>query len=186
VQSGAPQEEELVWIGIGGAKDSVSNIIQVGTFAWVPPDGGKISEGIWYERVPGDNGTQSPDLSVLPGDHIYASITSVAQTPNEWSVALVDGSDFATFSQVLHFESLESYPSFVVENPAPPDPASFPLTPFPRWGSVAFTNMQVCIGGTWRAAAALPAIRVDMISSRATVASASPLTSQSSFTATQH
>jgi hypothetical protein len=58
---GQPSDQEYVWIGIGGWNESAStsNLIQIGTYAYFPPDGGPMNEGIWYEEVPG-GGSQWP------------------------------------------------------------------------------------------------------------------------------
>jgi hypothetical protein len=134
-------------------------------------------------RVEGHSGHAFADVS--PGDQIYASITSLAQPSNDWLVELSDVSNFVTFSQVIHFPSSESYPSFVVEDPDLTPSPEGPFYPFPSWGSVTFTNMQVRIGANWVPAAALPAIRIAMVRDGVTLASADPLTPQSNFEATQ-
>jgi hypothetical protein len=81
---------------------------------------------------------------------------------------------------------MESYPSFVVEDPdnGPAGPSG-PFFPFPHWGSVTISNMQVRIGGGWVSAARLYGYRIDMVRGGRVLARAGPLTGNSSFYAIQ-
>jgi hypothetical protein len=181
--SGSTGAEEFVWIGVGGWNGALSNIIQDGTFVYFPEDGG-TNEGIWYQRVPINQKAIFPLVDVSPGDQIYASVIRLAQAT--WQISVNDVSGGSTFSVALPFHSLGAYPSFVVEDPntGPPGPAG-PFYPFPHWGSVNFSNIQVRVGATWVPAASLPGIRINMVQNGTVLATASPLSRRSSFSAIQ-
>ncbi len=181
--SGRTGSEEFVWIGIGGWNQTVSNIIQEGTFVYFPGGGG-ANEGIWYERVPENQKALFPLVDVSPGDHIYASV--VRRSAARWQISLDDVTIGSTFGAALRFQSLGAYPSFVVEDPdtGPLGPQG-PFYPLPRWQSVTFSDLQVRVGGTWVSAASLPAIRVDMIRNGRVLATAGPLSRRASFSAVQ-
>ena len=181
--SGHSGAQEFVWLGIGGWDQTNSNIIQAGTFAYFP-GGGQTNEGVWYQRVPVDQKAIFPLIGVGSGDHIYAS---VIQLPGgKWRMTVADVSLPSSFSIMLNFQSLGAYPSFVVEDPdSGPLGDAGPFYPFPRWRSVAFSNLQVRVGRVWVAAASLPAIRIDMVRDGRVLATAGPLSRGSSFSARQ-
>jgi Peptidase A4 family len=183
---GSPNDEEFVWIGVGGWDQTDDNIVQDGTFVYYPPGGaGSKNEGMWYEQVPPINGeAKFPGSIVEPGDHIYASVTRL--NGGEWRVSVDDVTAASSFAVNLHFHSMESYPSFVVEDPdnGPAGPAG-PFFPFPHWGSVTISNMQVRIGGGWVSAARLYGYRIDMVRGGSVLARAGSLSGNSSFYAIQ-
>jgi hypothetical protein len=184
VQGGA-NSEEFVWIGVGGWNQTDDNIVQDGTFVYYPPGGGR-NEGIWYEQVPPINGeAKFPGQPVSPGDHVYASVIHLAR-PDQWLVSVDDVTDDSNFATTLHFHSMDAYPSFVLEDPdnGPAGPAG-PFFPFPHWGTVTISNMQVRVGSSWVPAASLPAYQIDMVRSGRVLAHAGPLTARSSFSAVQ-
>jgi Peptidase A4 family len=175
--------EEFVWIGIGGWDQTVSNIIQAGTFVYFP-GGGQTNEGVWYQRIPLNQRAIFPLVEVGPGDRIYASVIHLSGAA--WQMLVDDVNIGSTFRTVLRFHSLGAYPSFIVEDPnAGPVGPSGPFYPFPRWGSVTFTNLQVRVGRTWVAAASLSGIRVDMVQNGGVLATAGSLSRRSSFSAIQ-
>jgi hypothetical protein len=181
--SGRSGTEEFVWLGIGGWAQTNSNIIQAGTFAYFP-GGGQANEGVWYQQVPVDQKAIFPLVGVGPGDHIYAS---VIQLPGgKWRMTVADVSLPSSFSITVNFQSLGAYPSFVVEDPdSGPLGNAGPFYPFPRWRSVAFSNLQVRVGRVWVAAASLPAIRIGMVRDGRVLATAGPLSRDSSFSVRQ-
>jgi hypothetical protein len=178
--------EEFVWIGVGGWNQAVNNIIQAGTFAYFPPGGG-LNEGIWYERVPQNPRALFPVVAVGPGDHIHASITLLPGRSSRWRISVTDTTLGTSFSLTVKFSSLESYPSFVVEDPNKGNASpNGPFYPLPRWRSVAFSRLEVRIRNTWTPVARLAvAYRVNMARGRHTLATAGSLSRQSSFTASQ-
>jgi Peptidase A4 family len=181
--TGRAGDEEFVWIGIGGWNQTGSNIIQAGTFVYFP-GGGQTNEGVWYQRVPENQKAIFPLVGVGPGDHIYASV--VLLPGGRWRMAVDDVSSGSAFSIALPFQSLGAYPSFVVEDPdSGPLGDAGPFFPLPRWGSVAFSNVQVRVRRSWVAAAALPAIQISMVRDGNVLATAGPLSRQSSFSVVQ-
>ncbi|HEY6788177.1 MAG TPA: G1 family glutamic endopeptidase [Trebonia sp.] len=182
--TGPSGAEEFVWVGIGGWGTTVQNIIQIGTFAYFP-NAHQTNQGIWYENVPGPL-AQFPLIDVSPGDGIAASVVQAGSAQDEWRISLDDVTSGQSFTKVLKFDSLDAYPSFVVEDPnsGPPGPAG-PFFPFPRWGEVSFSDMQIRISGTWKPAAAFYGYQVQMIRDGRTLATAGPLDMRSGFTAHQ-
>lgn len=182
---GGKNSEEFVWIGVGGWNQTDDNIVQDGTFVYYPPGGGR-NEGVWYEQVPPINGqAKFPGGFVAPGDHVYASVIHLGR-PDQWQVAVDDVTNGSNFAIDLHFHSMDAYPSFVVEDPdnGPAGPTG-PFFPFPHWGTVTISNMQVRVGSSWVPAASLPAYRIDMVRGGRVMAQAGPLSTRSSFTAIQ-
>ena len=188
VATGHASAQEDVWIGVGGWNQTVQNIIQVGTFAYFPSaNRDQVNQGIWYELVPGSPHSQYPLIPVDPGDEIAASIVQVGRaSQDEWRMSLVDISGGQSFTKVVKFDSLDAYPSFVEEDPnsGPPGPTG-PFAPYPGWGSVSFSNMEVCVDGRWTPAAAIYGYRVQMVRDGRTLATAGPLNARSGFTARQ-
>jgi hypothetical protein len=181
--TGRTGDEEFVWIGIGGWNQTGSNIIQAGTFVYFP-GGGQTNEGVWYQRVPVNQKAIFPLVGVGRGDRIYASVVLLRQ--GQWRMAVDDVTIGSSFSIALPFQSLGAYPSFVVEDPdSGPLGDVGPFFPLPRWGSVTFSNVQVRVGRTWVAAASLPGIQISMVRGGTVLATAGPLSRQSSFSAVQ-
>jgi hypothetical protein len=182
--TGQVHSEEYVWVGVGGWNDTVQNIVQVGTFAYFPA-AGQTNQGIWWEYVPGPQ-AQYPLIAVNPGDEIAASVVEVTGTTDEWRMSLDDVTGGESFTKVIKFNSLNAYPSFVVEDPnsGAPGPTG-PFYAFPQWGTVSFTNMQVCVNGRWKPAASIFGYRIQMVRNGATLATSGPLNSRSGFTARQ-
>jgi hypothetical protein len=180
-----PGAEEFTWIGVGGWGSTVSNIVQIGTFAYFPTQGSR-HQGVWYQRVPTEKRANYPLVGVDPGDHVYASVALKAGGGDKWKLSLDDVTNGNTFTTVLPFHSKGAYPSIVVEDPntGTPGPTG-PFYPFPRWRSVHFENVQVRVHGAWVASASLYADRIDMVRHGEVLATASPLTVQSEFSVTQ-
>jgi hypothetical protein len=181
--TGKKGEQEFVWLGIGGWGANDDNIIQEGTFAWFPSNTQR-NEGIWYELVP-NYFARYAGVGVSPGDHISASITLVSARKHEWRVAMVDSTSGARWSKNLTFRSLETFPSFVVEDPDMGSKgASGPFFPFPHFTPVTFTHVGILIGRRWIAAAQLSRYRINMVRGSKTLATTGSLSRFSSFTVT--
>lgn len=182
--TGSAVAEEFVWIGVGGWSYTVNNIIQAGTFAYFPPDGG-LHQGIWYEQVPVQRSPQYPLINVNPGDQIFASVVQLKQ--QTWQISLTDVTNpYITYTKVVQFNSYAAYPSFVVEDPNTGLPSQYgPFYTFPHWGAVTFSRMQVRVGNTWKSAASLYADRINMVRNGHVLATAGSLSANSTFTATQ-
>jgi hypothetical protein len=182
--TGPDGAEEFVWVGVGGWDQAVQNIIQIGTFAYFP-SAYQTNQGIWYQHVPGPT-AQFPLIGVSPGDEIAASVVQTSSARDDWRISLDDVSGGESFTKVVKFDSLDAYPSFVVEDPnsGPPGPSG-PFFPFPRWGKVSFSNMQIRISGSWKPAAAFYGYQIQMVRGEQTLATAGPLDMRSGFTARQ-
>jgi hypothetical protein len=181
--TGKKGEQEFVWLGIGGWGAKDDNIIQEGTFAWFPSNTQR-NEGIWYELVP-NYFARYAGVGVSPGDHISASITLISARKHEWHVAMVDSTSGARWSKNLTFKSLETFPSFIVEDPDKGSKgADGPFFPFPHFTPVTFTHVGILIGKRWVGAASLSRYRIDMVRGSKTLATAGSLSRFSSFTVT--
>jgi hypothetical protein len=177
--------EEFVWLGIGGWNRTDNNIIQDGTFTYFPTGGGR-NEGFWYERVPQQE-AQFPLVAAAPGDHIESSITLLNSRTHKWRMTITDPTLGTHWAKTVTFRSDEAFPSFVVEDPNKGKPsASGPFYPFPHWGSVTFSHLQVRIAGKWRAADRYASFRVTMVRKGRTLATAGALSTKTGgFTARQ-
>jgi hypothetical protein len=177
--------EEFVWLGIGGWNRTDNNIIQDGTFTYFPTGGGR-NEGFWYERVPQQE-AQFPLVAAAPGDHIESSITLLNSRTHKWRMTITDPTLGTHWAKTVTFRSDEAFPSFVVEDPNKGKPsASGPFYPFPHWGSVTFSHLQVRIAGKWRAADRYASFRVNMVRKGRTLATAGALSTKTGgFTARQ-
>lgn len=181
--TGKKGEQEFVWLGIGGWGQKDDNIIQEGTFAWFPSNSQR-NEGVWYELVP-NYFAKYPGVGVSPGDHIDASIVLLSARTHTWRLTLDDSTSGARWSKNLKFKSLETYPSFVVEDPDKGSSgASGPFFPFPHWTPVTFTHVGILIGKRWVGAAQLSRYRINMVRGRKTLATTGSLSRFSSFTVT--
>jgi len=178
--TGRANAEALIWVGVGGWQQQ--SLIQSGTIAAAAYFG---MTPIWYELLPAGPQYPQPSLNtVIPGDKIAVSIVQVP--PEEkWRISVDDMSEDRTFTQVVHYDSAGTYPSFIVEYPHEGMSPSSPFVPFPHWGSVSFSNMQIRIGGQWKPAASVYGYRIQMVRNGRTLVSTGPLDKASGFTARQ-
>jgi Peptidase A4 family len=186
--TGPTSAQESVWIGIGGWDYTEQNLLQDGTFAYFASSYSAYpNEGMWYELVP--KSPLYPLVIVNPGDEIAASIVQLDPPREKWQLLVYDVTSGLSFTKTVRYDSLDAYPSFVVEDPLrgaiTPNSINGPFVAFPRWGSVSFSNMQVRIGDQWRPAASIYGYRVQMVRNGRTLATAGPLDRASGFTAHQ-
>jgi hypothetical protein len=182
--TGSANSLEYIWIGLGGWSYTSYNIVQIGTFVYLPSSGGE-SEGIWYEFLPAQKHAQYPLIAVNPGDQLFASVMQLKQ--GTWRISLTDLTNpYGSYTKLMRFNSDRAYPAFVVEDPnsGPASPEG-PFYAFPQRGSVSFTHMQVRIGNTWVSAASLYGYRIQMVRNGRALATAGPLNVNSSFNARQ-
>ena len=168
-----------IWVGIGGWGQT--DLIQAGTFA-SPANYGWF-DAIWYELLPAR--PKSSPYTVVPGDKIAVSIVQLRPQQEKWQISVDDMSGGQTFTTIVHYDSAGAYPSFVVEDPINGPRPSSPSAPFPHWGAVSFSNMQIRIGDRWKPAASVYGYRVQMVRNGHTLAIAGPLDKASGFTARQ-
>ncbi len=184
--TGQPNDEVFVWIGIGGWNYTVQNIAQVGTFAFIGPRD-LPADQIWYEFVPVEPTAKYPFVFVSPGDRIYASVTRTGKASlSNWQITLRDLTSGDQYTKVMHFHSLNAYPSIVVEDPnkGPASPNG-PFQPFARFTPVKFSGIEVFTGGRWVPVASLRGLRIDMVLHGKTLATAGPVNAASAFTVTR-
>lgn len=169
----------LIWIGVGGWNQQ--SLIQSGTIA--APGAYLGMTPIWYELLPA--GPQDSPWPVVPGDKIAVSIVELRPPQEKWRISVDDMSSYETFTRVVHYDSAGTYPSFIVEYPREGMSPSSPFVPFPHWGSVSFSNMQIRIGDRWKPAASVYGYRIQMVRNGVTLVTTGPLDKASGFTARQ-
>lgn len=179
--TGRSDADASVWIGIGGWQQE--SLIQAGAYAAPPNEGGLTYNLIFYELLPA--GPQVPQVTVVPGDKIAVSIVQLRPPQDKWLISVDDMSADQTFTQVVQYDSPGTYPSFIVEDPQNVRGLSSVPVPFPHWGSVSFSNMQIRIGNKWKPAASVYGYRVQMARNGLTMATTGPLDKASGFTAHQ-
>ena len=176
--TGLPDAEASFWIGIGGWDDQ--SLIQSGTI-----DAGTNLGGtpVWYELLPA--GPELLPITVVPGDKIAVSIVELRPPQEMWQISVDDMSAGGTFTEVVPYDSAGTDPSFIVEHPREGMSPSSPFAPFPNWGSVSFSNMQIRIGDQWKPAASVHGYRIQMVRNGHTLVTIGPLDRASGFTARQ-
>lgn len=181
---GDPSSLVSAWIGIDGW--DLDTLVQVGTNA--QPYGTTSAHRIWYEMYDARRGAteNAPNVTDQPsaaGDQIVASIELAGRHPDVWDIAIVDVTLKTGFSNIVRasFDTPRITADFIVEAPGSQlDPGEY--DPLPQFSPVTFSDMQVRVRNDWVSAASLPALRVDMVTSGANLATAGPLASDSSFT----
>ena len=126
------------WIGIGGQADQT--LIQVGSQH--NSIGSKAHYSLWYEMLPA-NSISIPNIAVLPGDEIKASITLVDSGTNEWLIEISDVTRGQSFSQSFRYNSSRLSAEWIVERPT----VNNQLSTLANFGSVTFTDVKVQIDG---------------------------------------
>jgi hypothetical protein len=169
----------LIWIGVGGWNQP--SLIQSGTIA--APGGYLGMTPIWYELLPA--GPHDPLMTVIPGDKIAVSIVELRPPQEKWQISVDDMTEDQTFTQVVHYDSAGTYPSFIAEYQRESLSPSSPFVPFPHWSSVSFSNMQIRIGDQWKPAASEYGYRIQMVRNGRTLVTTGPLDRASGFTARQ-
>ena len=146
------------------------------------PAPGYENEDAWYERYPLDKPAVSAGLRVFPRDTIQTTLTRQPGSGEVWRMQVKETATGAVWTHAVIFISPVSGPVFVVEDPGE---EHGDLAPFPRWGSVTFTHMEIRVGGTWRPAGEFAGLRINMIRNGKTLATAGALRGGASFTASQ-
>jgi hypothetical protein len=170
--SGKPPAHLAIWVGVGGwgTVAQNANIVQIGTLAYVLPDG-TVQQRIWYEFAPPNIYTVT-NVTVRPGDQVAASVVRLAGSL--WRLVLRDLSSGHGFQIIKHFNSLESSGDAIVEDPesAPTYVLHYPLA---RFGPVPFSAVAFRIGARWWPLTGLNSQRITLIQHGHSLAFASPL-----------
>jgi hypothetical protein len=128
-----------VWIGIGGALENDSTLIQCGT----EQDSvrGFADYFAWYELLPNAS-IAIPSITVLPGDEIQASIQLVNSTSNQWTINITDTTADQSFQNTFSYSSSQLSADWIVERPTVNGFSS----QLANFGEVNFTDCYATIG----------------------------------------
>lgn len=183
--TGRPDDEMFIWVGVGGWNETAENIVQVGTYAYLPKPSGDAGHGVWYEIVPGLPHAVFARTPVSPGDVVEGSVEQTGARGRDWALRLTDLTNGWEFTTTIAFRSLHSSPAFVVEAPnRGRAQVAGPYYRLPRWDRVAFAAAEVKVDGHWMPAASLRSYRIDMRRGGAVLARTGRLSTSSSFTVT--
>lgn len=127
------------WVGVGGQSDTT--LIQVGTeHDFV---NGQEQYSVWYEMLPA-NSITIPEVTVVPGDKISASISLVDSNMNNWQIEITNLSNGQGFKQIFSYNSSRLTAEWVVERPT----VNNQLAALANFGTVTFTNATAQISAT--------------------------------------
>ena len=126
------------WIGIGGQGEVT--IIQVGSEH--NSIDGEERYGLWYEMLP-DNAISIPEITVLPGDKIHASISLVDSNANKWLIEISDVSNGQRFTQNFVYNSSRLTAEWIVERPT----VNNQVTTLADFRSITFSEIEATIDG---------------------------------------
>ena len=100
------------WVGIGGFFSGDNTLIQTGTSSDYSHG---ASYNAWYELLPASETVIS--MTVKPGDKMYASISLVPGTTNEWNITINDISENEAFSKIVTYNSSKLSGEYIEERP---------------------------------------------------------------------
>ena len=100
------------WVGIGGFFSGDNSLIQTGTSSDYSHG---ASYSAWYELLPASETAIS--MTVKPGDKMYASISLVPNTTDEWNITIKDISENEVFSTVVTYSSSKLSGEYIEERP---------------------------------------------------------------------
>lgn len=180
--TGQPDSDVYVWIGVGGWGATNNELVQIGTLAYIYPDGASENNDVWYETLP--QSTTLTSLYVAPGDEMSADMELAPGSTQNWTLTITDLTTRQPFSVQLVYPSSQVYADFVVEDPrrsTAPDAATYPLAHF---SAVTFTHAAVRYGQRWESLASLQSMQVTLRQSGKTLATPGDLKNDGSFTVT--
>ncbi len=113
-----------VWIGVDGYSND--NLIQTGIAG--SDANGQTFYYAWYELLPGN--ATVVNMTVSPGDTIFAQITLLNPTSYLWNIALIDLTNGQSFSTNVTYYTPLASAEYVVEAPALENKSILTLAPF--------------------------------------------------------
>jgi hypothetical protein len=114
-------EDSADWIGIGGgcvnANCTVtdSTLIQTGTEQDIATNG-SASYDAWYELVPAPE-LQITNMTVKPGDHMFASIGEAVANSDVWKVEIEDVTRHESYTTTVPYSSTHLTAEWIEETP---------------------------------------------------------------------
>jgi hypothetical protein len=181
--AGQPNANIYVWIGVGGWDATYNQLIQIGTLAYIYPDGHWENNDVWYETLPQNN--QLTTLYVTPGDHMHAIMQLAPGSPTHWTLAITDVTSKRQFAINLTYPSSQAYADFIVEDPYKYIGVNAPQYPLPRFSPVTFTGADVRYGKRWVPLAALSSLIITLQQNGIPLATAGPIIGDDAFTVTR-
>ncbi|MEM3247602.1 MAG: hypothetical protein QW207_03655 [Candidatus Micrarchaeaceae archaeon] len=192
VQTASPSHQATYsaqWVGIGGFFSGDNSLIQTGTESDYSHG---ASYGAWYELLPA---AETPiSMTVKPGDHMYASISLVPGTTNQWKIVLKDITENEQFTTTVTYSSSKLSGEYIEERPELCTAVSCSLSTLANFGTAYYGKGYTGVNDTNIATIAntsayignLPYTNITMVSSTGSVLAApSALTyNGSSFTMT--
>ena len=144
---GGQAEHSSAWIGIGGgcldancfAVDNT--LIQTGTESDVNADG-STSYHAWYELIPAPSLT-IVNLTVHPGDFMYANIQETIANSNVWKITLKDVTTGQTFNKTVPYTSTHLTAEWIEETPIVFGTGGAGFAAMPNLTSPRFDNARV-------------------------------------------
>jgi len=119
-----------LWIGIGGQLEKT--LIQVGTEQDVTT--GQGTYYAWYELLP--SYAVVLNVTVSPGDVMFASISLVDSATNQWRIQISDTTTGQGFSTMVVYNSARTSGEWIMERPI----IANRLTTLADFGNVTFTS----------------------------------------------
>jgi hypothetical protein len=146
------------WIGIGGQMETT--LIQAGSEQ--DSIGGQAVYSLWYELLPA-NSITIPDVKVLPGDQITASIQLLDSKTNTWLVNIADLTAGTCFTQNCTTQNLDYNSSrltaeWIMERPT----VNNQISDLSNFGTITFNNISAMVGSKVGTANAFPNYQVIM------------------------
>ncbi len=163
------------WVGIGGFFSGDNSLIQTGTSSDYSHG---ASYSAWYELLPA---SETPiSMTVKPGDKMYASISLVPNTTDEWNITLKDISENETFSRIVTYNSSKLSGEYIDERPELCTSTSCSLSTLSNFGTAyygdGYTGSQytnyATVNGIDSAIGKLPYTNITMVSSTGSVLAA--------------
>ncbi len=163
------------WIGIGGQFDK--SLIQVGTEHDALK--GEEAYSAWYELLP-DFAIKIPEIDLLAGDTVIASIALINSDINEWKIQITDVTNGQSFSKNVIYNSTRLSAEWIVERPT----VNNQISRLSDFGSITFTDTYVNINHVTGTITSFPFSQVHMTNAQNTrLTSVSAISSDgSSFT----
>ena len=146
------------WIGIGGQMDTT--LIQAGTEQ--DSISGQAVYSLWYELLPA-NSITIPNVKVLPGDQITASIQLLDSKTNTWLVNIADLTAGTCFSQNcttqnLNYNSSRLTAEWIMERPT----VNNQISTLSNFGTITFNDISAMVSGKVGTLNAFPNYQVIM------------------------
>lgn len=137
------RSEVSIWVGIGGAGDADTILVQTGTD--VACRSGSADYTIWTEVYPLENERVIEGLSVKAGDRVWAKVSVVGHAFTLVTANLTTDRISTKHESVKGTHRLTA--DWIVEAPAAGCPSRCAILPLARFDHVRFSGSQATIGG---------------------------------------